>query len=246
MAETHDKFLNGRVTLWQPARGYRAAIDPVVLAAAVPARKGQKILELGCGAGVALFCLAARVPGLHITGIELQDVLLGYAQRNAAAYAVLGSFMLLQGDVARLPRAVPANIFDHVFANPPYHDSLAYDAGDSSVKTLAHAMPGTALGAWVRAAHGRLKHRGTLTMIYPAEGLSLLLAALDKKFGAVTVLPLWPKEGQAAKRIIVQGKKDSKSPFKLLPGLTLHAPDGSYTNEANAILRDASALGIAK
>ncbi|MEL6264223.1 MAG: methyltransferase, partial [Pseudomonadota bacterium] len=61
---THDRLLGGRVGLTQPRQGYRAATDPVLLAAAVPAAAGETVLELGIGAGAAVLCLAARVPGL--------------------------------------------------------------------------------------------------------------------------------------------------------------------------------------
>lgn len=241
MKTTTDRLLNGRVSLQQPAEGYRAAIDPALLAAGVSAKPGQRVLELGCGAGAALFCLAARVPGLDLTGIEVQPELLACAEANAVINAALGTFTIMPGNVQHLdPKVVPHG-FDHVFMNPPYHDSAAYDAGEYAGKTMAHAMPSSALMLWVKAAHVRLKHRGGLTVIYRADGLAELLAACAGKFGGLQIMPLWPRADEVAKRVILQGYKDSKAPLRLLPGLILHEGN-HYTEAAQAILRDGAGI----
>ncbi|MBP7252715.1 MAG: methyltransferase [Alphaproteobacteria bacterium] len=238
---TTDKFLNGRVLLRQPRRGYRAAIDPVLLAAAVPARRGEHVLDLGCGAGAAMFCLAARVSGLTITGVELQEDYLSLAQAGARLNAALGAFELFSGDVTRPSRNLPANSFHHVMMNPPYFETGKYDAGPSVHKSQAQAMANDQLVLWTKSAYGRLRDKGTLTVIYPVDGFADLLNVMGGKFGALTVFPLWPKSGAAAKRVLVQGKKGSKAPLKLLSGMILHE-DGGYTAQANALLRDAHAL----
>lgn len=238
---TTDKFLNGRVLLRQPRNGYRAAIDPVLLAAAVPVRPGERVLDLGCGAGAAMFCLAARVSGLAITGVELQDAYRALAHEGAKLNAALGAFEIVAGDATRLPRSLPSNSFYHVMMNPPYFDTDKYDPGPSADKSQAQAMAGGQLAGWIKSAHGRLRDNGSLTVIYPAEGLADLLTATAGKFGAIKIFPLWPKADAAAKRIIMQGKKDNKAPLKLLSGMILHENSG-YTAEANAILRDAQAL----
>lgn len=241
MPDTIDKLLNGKVKLQQPVTGYRAAIDPILLAAAVPARSGQNVLELGCGAGAALFCLAARVPDLFITGIELQVDYAACATANCTHNAGLGHVTIMTGDVRHLPPHVAANSFDHVFMNPPYYHNGGYDSGESTAKTTAHAMDETDLPHWVKSAHGRLKHRGSLTIIYRADGLADLLAAMAEKFGGLTVLPLWPRAGIQAKRVIVQGMKGSKAPLKLLAGLILHE-DQDYSAAASSILSAGQAL----
>lgn len=243
MSYTTDNLLNGRVILEQPSDGYRAAIDPVLLAAAIPARAEQQVLELGCGAGAAMFCLAARVPGLHITGVELQEDYLGCAERNSRANAALGAFSLHHGDVAKLPQAIKTHHYDHVMANPPYFDKARYDAGQSVAKTVAHAMPAEQLTLWVKAAHGRLKHHGSFTVIFHAAGLDVLLGAFTGKFGGALVMPLWPKPGHAAKRIIIQARKDSKAPLRLLPGLALHHAE-RYSPIAERVLRHGQPLSL--
>lgn len=242
MDTTLDKLLGGRVQLRQPKVGYRAAIDPVLLAAAVTAKSGQNVLELGCGAGAAMLCLAARVKGLAITGVELQEDYFALAQHNVNNHSEFATFNMKHGDARRLPQDIAANSFDHVMANPPYHNAQAYDPGTDDGKTTAHAMTAVDLAVWVKTAHGRLKHRGVLTMIYRADGLPEVLAAMTGRYGGIAVLPLWPMEGVAAKRVLVRGAKDSKAPFLLLRGITLHGEDNDFPPDIQAILRDARAI----
>lgn len=238
LATTSDKFLGGRVLLQQPKTGYRAAIDPVLLAAAVTAKAGQKVLDLGCGAGAAMLCLAARVPGLTITGVELQEDYAALAELNVRNNSAIAMFHVKHGDARKLPRSLAANSFDHIMVNPPFHDAKSYDPGPRAGKNLAQAMSVEDLNAWVKSAHGRLRHRGVLTMIYRADGLPDVLAALAGKFGGIAVLPLWPKAGVPAKRVLVRGVKDSKAPFALLAGMILHGDNGDYSIETNNVLGD--------
>lgn len=230
------------MVLEQPRRGYRAAIDPVLLAAAITATRGQKILDLGCGAGAAMFCLAARVPGLSITGVELQPEYAACAEANIAHNNALGAFTIIQGDVRKLPRSIQTNSFDHVIVNPPFHDRKSHSPGPRTDKNTAQAMSEDDRAAWIKSAHGRLKHRGVLTMIYSTNALAALLQLMDHKFGGLAIIPLWPKLRMPAKRVIVRGVKDSHAPLTLLPGLILHDNDGDYTTDAENILRKAYPL----
>lgn len=240
---TIDALLNGRVHLRQAEHGYRAAIDPVLLAAAVPAKSGQKILELGCGTGAAMFCLAARVTRLTIVGVENDAAACALAEANGVLNATLGAFTLVSGDARRLPRSLPANSFDHAMINPPYYDSAAYTAAADAGKSAAHSMAAGDLALWVKAAHGRMRDSGTLTIIYHAAGLTALLGAMQGKFGGLHIYPFWPKAEQPAKRIIVQGKKGSKAPLRLCTGMELHH-EQNYTAAAEAVLRHGAALSL--
>ncbi|WP_101340170.1 tRNA1(Val) (adenine(37)-N6)-methyltransferase [Cereibacter azotoformans] len=237
---TDDGFLGGRLRVLQPGRGYRAATDPVFLAAAVPARPGQSVLELGCGAGVASLCLAARVPGLRLAGLEVQPAYAELARVNAARNGV--SLEVVEGDLAAMPPVLRRS-FDHVIANPPY-----YPAGGGTGATdpgRERAMrEDTPLGLWIEAAVRRLAPRGILSLIFGADRLPDALSALDARMGSIAVLPLQAREGRAAKRVILQSRKGGRAPFRLLPPFLLHEGvchegDGeSFTPPAAHILRN--------
>ena len=242
-ALSRDAFLCGRLHLWQPKKGYRAATDPVLLAAACPARPGERVLDLGCGAGAAALCLATRVPGLELAGLEVQPAYATLARRNAAENGF--AMQVETGDLAEMPAALRRD-FDHVIANPPY-----YPAGGtpSPIASRAAALQvDTPLGDWVAAAARRLAPGGWLTLICGADGLPEVLAAMGTKLGSASVLPLQPREGRAALRILLRARKGGKGAFRLLAPLVLHqgaAHDGdreSYTPRAHAVLRSGESL----
>jgi len=234
-----DAFLGGRLRLWQPRVGYRAAVDPVLLAAAVAAKPGQSVLELGCGAGAAILCLAIRRPGLTLAGIELQAAYAELARRNAARNGV--EIEVETGDLTQMPGALRRG-FDQVIANPPFypaHGTRSPDAGRDLA--LRADLP---LARWLDAATRRLTPGGYLTMILVAAALPEALAAIDARLGSVAVLPVAPREGQPASRAILQARKGGRAAFRLLAPFVLHdgrAHDGdrdSHTAAARAVLRD--------
>ena len=240
---SHDAFLCGRLHLWQPLKGYRAATDPVLLAAACPAESGQSVLDLGCGAGAAALCLGARVPDLRLAGVGLQPENAELARRNAAGNGI--SLHVEEGDLAHMPPALRLD-FDHVIANPPYY---AKGGTPSPRKVRATAMQvETPLADWVQAAARRLRPGGWLTMIFGTDGLPEVLGALSPRLGSAMVLPLAARQGRAALRVILRARKGGKAPFRLLAPFVIHdgaAHDGdreSYTPRANQVLRQAAAL----
>jgi tRNA1(Val) A37 N6-methylase TrmN6 len=242
---TEDALLGGRVRLAQPRRGYRAATDPVLLAAACPARPGQRALDLGCGAGAAALCLAARVGGLDLHGLEVQPAYAALARRNAAANGV--ALAVHEGDVAAPPAALRALSFDHVLANPPFFPADATAAPDAG-RDRARREAGTTVGAWIDAGLRRLRQGGTLTLLHRVERLPEILGALSGRAGAIAVLPLASRAGRDATRMIVRAVKDSRAPFRLAPPLALHdgqahGRDGDdFAAAARAVLRDGAAL----
>jgi tRNA1Val (adenine37-N6)-methyltransferase len=238
-----DKFLCGRLRLLQPLNGYRAATDPVLLAAACPAKPGQAVLDLGCGAGAAALCLGYRIAGLTLAGLELQPAYADLARRNAERNGI--TVEVHEGDLAHIPKALRRD-FDHVIANPPYYPS---GGSPSPIPARARAMQvETPLPAWVEAAARRLRPGGWLTLICGTDSLPEVLAALAPKLGSGTVLPLAPREGRPAPRMILQARKGGRAPFRLLAPFVLHqgpAHDGDregYTSTANAVLRDGADL----
>jgi tRNA1(Val) A37 N6-methylase TrmN6 len=242
---TRDALMGGQVALLQPARGYRAATDPVFLAAACPARPGDRVLDLGCGVGAVALCLAARVPGLSLHGLELQSELAALARRNAAEAGA--ALTVHDGDVARPPAALRGLSFDHVIANPPFFDAAVTPAPDPA-RDLARRAGPEGLELWVDAGLRRLRQGGWLTLIHRAEQLPLTLGALAGRAGAVAVLPLAARAGRPAGRVIVRARKDSRGPFTLAAPLVVHdgpahVRDGDdYSAAAAAALRDGAAL----
>jgi tRNA1(Val) A37 N6-methylase TrmN6 len=244
---TRDGFLGARLVLTQPATGYRAGIDAVLLAAAVPARPGEAVLEVGLGTGAASLCLGARVPGLALTGLELQPAYAALARQNAAANGL--SIEVIEGDVAAPPAALAGRAFDHVLMNPPYFDraggTAAADPGREAA--LGEAAP---LGSWVATAARRLRPGGTLTAIQRAARLPDLVAACAGRLGSLLVLPVAPRDGREAKLVILAARKGGRAAFRLLSPLVLHAGDrheadaDSYRPEVRAILRDGAALPL--
>lgn len=240
---TDDRFLCGQLTLLQPVRGYRAATDPVLLAAACPAKPGQSVLDLGCGAGAAALCLGRRVPGLTLAGLELQPAYADLARRNALRNHI--PLEVHEGDLTRMPRILRVD-FDHVIANPPYY---APGGSPSPIEARARAMQiETPLTAWVQAATRRLRPGGWLTLICGTDGMPEVLAALAPRLGSASVLPLAPREGRPALRIILQARKGGHAAFRLLAPLVIHqgpVHDGdreSYAPAANAVLRHGADL----
>jgi tRNA1(Val) A37 N6-methylase TrmN6 len=244
IAYTEDALLGGRVRLRQPAAGYRAAIDPVFLAAAVPAGPQDHVLDLGCGVGAASLCLAARVPGCRVSGFELQRDLVRLFGDNIALNGLTQRLAAMHGDLLKPPPRLAPGAFDHVMANPPF-----LEAGTATVPTDPTAatsrLEGEAdLASWVRVALAMVRAKGSLTFIHRADRLEALLALIAGKAGEITVFPLWPGEAKPAKRIIVRARKQIATPTRLLPGLVLHRPDGSFTPEADAVLRGGAGLGM--
>jgi len=239
---TRDLLLGGRVCLDQPASGYRAAIDPILLAAAVPAAAGESVLDLGCGVGAAALCLLARQPELRVTGLDIQRDLVRLAAENARRNGQAARFVPIVGDVAKPPpRLAPAS-FDHVMCNPPHLKADAARPSPDPARDTANRERGAGLQDWVGAALAMARPKGSVTLIHRADRLDELLAALRGRFGDIVVFPLWPKAGAAARRIIVLARKGTASPMRLSPGLVLHEANGDFTPAANAVLREAAPI----
>ncbi|WP_108855284.1 tRNA1(Val) (adenine(37)-N6)-methyltransferase [Aliiroseovarius pelagivivens] len=242
---TRDDFLGGQLVLSQPKTGYRAGVDPVFLASAVPAQTGQSVLELGCGVGAASLCLGRRVPGLELHGIERQADHAEMARKNAEDNGI--SLTVHDGDLAQMPEALRAQSFDHVIMNPPYFDRTrgSMSPHDAREQAMGEETP---LAAWMDQATRRLKPRGMLTMINAAERLPDILSALDDRLGSVVVQPFSARTGRAAKLLLLQARKGGRAAFRLSAPIVLHEGDTHtadrehYTPAIQAILRDGAAL----
>jgi tRNA1(Val) A37 N6-methylase TrmN6 len=228
--------LNGRVIVRQPETGFRAGLDAVMLAAAVP--DGATALELGAGAGTASLCLAARLQDIAVTGLEIDADLVRLANDNAAANGMEKRVHFATANIFAPPLEFKRE-YANVFLNPPFH-------GDGQAplnprRALALMDDGT-LPGWLESGLKRVVSGGCLTAILRADRLNEALAALP--LGGITALPLWPRSGEPAGRVLVQARKGSRASFRLLPGLALHDETGAYTPDADAILRGESALAL--
>ncbi|WP_170762200.1 tRNA1(Val) (adenine(37)-N6)-methyltransferase [Ruegeria lacuscaerulensis] len=242
---TCNDFLGGRVRLWQPRHGYRAGVDPVLLAAAVPATRGHTVLELGCGAGAAILCLMARVPGLHAVGVELQAPYADLARRNAAENQA--SLEVVEADLTALPANLKQRQFDHVIANPPYYRAGAHSSATDAGRSIALGEH-TPLSAWFDTAAKRLAPRGYLHMIQNADRLSDMLVACEGRLGSVEILPLVARSGRSAELVVLRARKGGRAAFQLHSPLVLHVGDRhekdgeSYTPQVSSVLREGAAL----
>lgn len=246
---TDDTFLNGQILAWQPKDGYRAAIDSVLLAASVPAKAGEAVMEMGVGSGIASLCLAHRLRTSdggppHITGIEVQVDLARIAVENTARNDLSGFITIVEGDLARLPSSIQESTFDHVFANPPYSDAQKHIPPSNQERAGAHSAPNGLIDQWIKTALRHLRHKGTLTFIHKPEGLPQIIEALGHQAGGLHLFPLWAGSRKPAKRIILRAVKGSRAPLILHAGLILHDDMGKFTNEAERVLRDGAALPI--
>jgi tRNA1(Val) A37 N6-methylase TrmN6 len=242
---TLDRFLGGRVSLSQPAHGYRVAMDPVLLAAAVPAVAGERVLDAGAGTGAAALCLAVRVPGCKVVGIELQHTLQQIAAANVAQNGLGERVEMLVGDLVKPPPRFAWGSFDHVMSNPPYLAAQAASAPPLAQRAIAHMEGAVPLAAWLQGCVRMLRPGGMLTLIHRTERAGEILAALGDSLGGLLVFPLWPGDPQKpAGRILVQGRRGSRAPLALMRGLVLHEADGRLSPAAEAVLRHCEALKL--
>ncbi len=246
MDTTEDAVLGGRLVLRQPRRGHRVGHDAILLAAAVPARAGDRAVDLGAGVGAAGLALARRVEGLSITLVEIESTLAALAEANAARNGlgarVRAVCVDVTGEVASLTAAgLAAGMATHVFMNPPFNIA-GHSPSPDPFRRLAHVASGETLERWLAAAARLLAAAGTLTLIWRADGLERVLAALANAFGAVSVLPIYPKPDTPAIRILVRAIKGGRAPLAIVPGLTLADAAGAPTPAAEAILRGGEAI----
>ncbi|MEO1306623.1 MAG: methyltransferase domain-containing protein [Pseudomonadota bacterium] len=244
MELTRDAFLGGRLNLWQPRDGYRAGVDPVLLAAACEARAGQSVLELGCGMGTAILCLGARVPDIRRVGIELQPGLAELARRNADENQI--PCTIHDGDLATMPPDLQAESFDHVIANPPYFLRTAGDPAENASRETALGET-TPLAVWIDAARRRLKAKGYLTLIHRPDRMVELCNCLAG-FGDVRIRPIAPRVDRDASLILIRARKGAKAQSRLLAPIIMHdganhvSDSDDYSETARQILREGKSL----
>jgi tRNA1(Val) A37 N6-methylase TrmN6 len=248
---TTDDCLGGRIGVLQPKNGHRAGSDAVFLAAAVPACAGDHVLDVGAGVGVAGLCLLARVPRIKLTAVEIDAKLCELAAKNAARNGFGDKFSAVTADVTAPGRSLRAvellnENYDQVIANPPFYAEGRVKAAPDRGRATAHVMHQGGLAAWMRFFGAMAAPKALLTLMHRLDCLGELLRLLEGRFGDVTVFPLFARRGEPATRIIVQAEKGSRAGLSLLPGIVLHQENGSYMDEAEAVLRGGEALDLGR
>jgi len=248
-AVTDDAVLGGRLLLRQPRRGHRVGHDAILLAAATGGAAGEHVVDLGAGVGAAGLALATRVAGIRVTLLELDPALVALAAGNAERNALADRVRAVALDVAAPAAAFAAaglhpESATRALMNPPFNDPSRTNASPDPGRRLAHAAsPG--IDVWVAAACRLLRPDGVLTLIWRADGLASALAALGSGFGAIVLLPVYPRPDAGAIRILVRAVRGSRAALKILPGLTLNDGSSRPTPEAEAILRGGATLSLA-
>jgi tRNA1(Val) A37 N6-methylase TrmN6 len=248
---SEDAVLGGSLTLRQPLRGHRVGHDAILLAAATAASAGEHAVDFGAGVGAAGLALARRVTGLVVSLVEIEPALAALAQENAERNGLAERVRAVCLDVAAPAAAfaaagLPSGTAHRVLMNPPFNTAPEQRPSPDRGRRLAYAASPDTLGQWTRTAARLLRPSGVLTLIWRADGLEMLLTTLAAGFGAVTLLPVHPKPGAAAIRVLARAVKGSRAPLALLRGLVLADAAGEPTVEAEAILRAGAVLPLAR
>jgi tRNA1(Val) A37 N6-methylase TrmN6 len=241
---TEDAVLGGRLRLRQPRRGHRVGHDAILLAAATPARAGERVVDLGAGVGAAGLALAKRVEGVHLTLVEIDRALCALAHDNVRLNGLDGRVDVVARDVAELP-ADEFGSAERVLMNPPFNDSARLQLSPDPARRLAYAASADTLGVWIGAAARLLVAGATLTLIWRAGGLADLEQALGGEFGDLRILPVQPHADAPAIRVLARATKSGHPARTLLPGLILNSQDGRPTPAAEAVLREGKTLPLA-
>jgi tRNA1(Val) A37 N6-methylase TrmN6 len=245
-----DRLLDGRITLLQPSTGYRAAIDPVLLAAAVPAvAPDQTVLDVGCGGGAATLCYAERVPSARITGLELQPLRAQEARENVRINMMDDQVEILIGSLLHPPPELTPGSFAEVFANPPYLQQSRADRRTTPEDAIETVEGDAKLADWIAFCVEMAAPKGGITLVHRADRLDEIITLLRERSGGIVIFPLWPRLAEdgapvEAKRVLIRAKKGSKTPLRLTGGMILHDGDGGYTHAAEAVLRHGEALSL--
>lgn len=238
-------LLRGKVKLLQPKVGYHASLDAVFLAAAATVKDDWKVLDMGCGVGTAGLCIALRNKNISLTGIDIQPELVDIALQNANLNKINDISCFFNVDILD-DKTILNNCFNSVIMNPPYQERGRHTASPIRNKALSHGedASGATLKDWIKYAHAKLRQGGSLTMVHRADRLDDIIMTLTQRrwFGSLFVLPLYSREGDDAKRVIIRARKERYAPLILKQGIIIHNKDGGYTKEARAVLEDGLAI----
>lgn len=237
-----DQFLNGRVRLRQFARGHRAGSDAVFLAATMAVDFNGLVIDAGSASGAVGLMAAIRAPQGRLRCVEIDPDEAALARQNIAANDIGSRADVLVADLfashqERAARGICAGDADLVISNPPYLDEAHGRISPDHDRVRAHVMPEGGLERWILACLAMLKANGILTMIHRADRLDHVLSVMQGRFGEIVILPIHARDNEAATRILISGKRNSRAPLKLLPALVIHRDEGGFTPRAASIHR---------
>jgi tRNA1(Val) A37 N6-methylase TrmN6 len=245
---TEDAFLGGQLRLRQPRSGHRAGHDAMLLAAATPARSGDLVVDFGAGVGAAGLAVARRVAGAKLVLIEIDEALAGLARGNAALNAIAADVVVL--DVTSRASAFAAvglapDSVDVVLMNPPFNDPARHRASPDKARVTAHVATVATLERWIHAARRILKSGGILTLIWRADGLAEVLAALDCGFGSLAILPVHGDARMPAIRVVIRAIKGGRAPLQMHAALLLNDESTLPNKQVQEILDGKGVLPLA-
>jgi tRNA1(Val) A37 N6-methylase TrmN6 len=246
---TEDAFLGGQLRLRQPASGHRAGHDAMLLAAATSARQGDRVVDFGAGVGAAGLAVARRVAGINLVLVEIDAVLAGLARGNAVSNAIAAEIIVL--DVTSSADAFAAaglspDSADVVLMNPPFNDAVRHRASPDKAREFAHVATAATLESWIHAGRRVLKSGGILTLIWRADGLAEVLAALDRGFGSLAILPIHSDAKTPAIRVLIRATKGGKAPTQIHAALMLNDESSLPNKESQDILAGKGTLPLAQ
>ena len=248
---SRDAFLGGAVMLRQPRQGYRAGLDAVILAASIavpPGDSPRRLLDVGAGVGTVGLCAAVRLPGLEVTMVEQSPRLCALAAMNITENQLGARVRVVEQDIVSLRSPAQQHLidnhFDVVVSNPPFYEVANHRPSPHVLKADSHAMPSAGLDGWLRFMARMTKAGGSAMMIHRADYLPAMLAAFAPRFGALTLMPLYPRLGEPASRVILRGIKGSRAPLKIAPGICLHAMDNRFNPIVDKVLKTPAALDL--
>ncbi len=245
---TEDAFLGGQLRLRQPKSGHRAGPDAMLLAAATSARSGDRVVDFGAGVGAAGLAVAKRVAGIELILVEIDEALAGLARGNADSNAIAADVIVL--DVASTAGAFAAvglspDSVDVVLMNPPFNDAARHRASPDKAREIAHVATAATLESWIHAARRILKSGGALSLIWRADGLLEVLAALDRGFGSLAILPVHGDAKMPAIRVLIRAIKGGKAPTRLHAALMLNDESAVPNKQVQDILAGKEVLPLA-
>jgi len=245
---SEDAFLGGQLRLRQPKSGHRAGHDAMLLAAATSVRAGDRVVDFGAGVGAAGLAVAKRVAGIAIVLVEIDEGLAELARGNAAANGIGAEVIAM--DIASGPDAFAAaglapDSVDVVLMNPPFNDSSRHRSSPDKGREIAHVADAVTLESWTHAARRILKSGGVLTLIWRADALGEVLAALERGFGSLAILPVHGDPTTPAIRVLIRAVKGGRVPTKIFSGLMLNDESGVPNKQVQEILAGKGALALA-